>query len=72
MIEVTGLGGNMVTDEGDSGSVLVGQHKGKTVVIGLNFAMSSDRRQSYAIPFGRAISELKLSIPASRLIDIKS
>jgi hypothetical protein len=62
VIEVKGISTNPVTDAGDSGSVLVGrlQSGNEYVVLGLNFAMSEDRTSTFAIPFGRVITRLKV------------
>ena len=69
VFEITGNDGSFVTDHGDSGSVVVKVINGKPVVIGLNFAMSDDRKQSYAIPFGRVLDDLRITLPASRLYE---
>ncbi|QDU45231.1 hypothetical protein Mal52_37220 [Symmachiella dynata] len=69
VIEVKGLEGHEVTDGGDSGGVILGQPKDENVwvVIGLIFAMSTDRKSAYAFPFGRVISKLNLNIPSNAL-----
>ncbi|MBL8819253.1 MAG: hypothetical protein JNL58_24695 [Planctomyces sp.] len=62
VIEAAGFANRMITDQGDSGSVLIGRigETSKYVVLGLNFAMSQDRRSTFAIPFGRIVSRLRV------------
>lgn len=60
------VGNNAVTAEGDSGSVLIGDIDGETVVFGLNFAMSTGGIESYAFPSGRVTDALSIDIPGNR------
>lgn len=66
--------GNLITDAGDSGAAVVLpmpiNNKVTPVVIGLNFAMSDDRRNAYAIPFGTVLKRLGITIAPTRLIKL--
>ena len=63
VIEVKGVSNSPITAAGDSGSVLVGRLKSgnEYVVLGLNFAMSEDQTSTFAIPFGRLMTRLKVN-----------
>lgn len=74
VIEFNDPNGNLITDAGDSGAAVVLpmsiSNKVTPVVIGLNFAMSDDRKNAYAIPFGSVLKRLGITLAAARLIKL--
>jgi hypothetical protein len=71
VITFKGNSTNMVLDSGDSGSVLLADVNGKTVVLGLIFAQTDATSLGVALPFGRVIKALKLKIDPNRQFSFK-
>lgn len=71
VITFKGHSTSTVMDGGDSGSVLLADVNGKTVVLGLIFAQTDATSLGVALPFGRVIKALRLKIDPLRKFTFK-